>query len=99
MEEMLQFFPLVLYILGIMLLVILIIIGVKLIHTVNRANDILDDAYNKSRSLNGLFGAIDSITDTLSSINDTVVSSVAGFISKFFHRKKKKKKEEYEDYE
>ena len=47
---MLEVFPLILYSLGIILLVILIILGIKLIKTVNQANAILEDAYNKSRS-------------------------------------------------
>lgn len=89
MEELLDFFPIILYLLGTVLLVVLIILGVKLIYTVNKTNEILDDAYNKTKSLNGLFNAIDSITDTLSSVSDSIVSNITGIIGKVFRKKKK----------
>lgn len=97
MEEMLKYFPLVLYILGAVLLVTLIILCVKLIHTVDKTNKILDDAYNKTKSLNGIFNAIDSITDTLSSISDTLVTGVSSVIGKFFDKTKKIKKRKEDD--
>lgn len=97
MEEMLQIFPVILCLLGSVLLVVLIILGVKLIYTVNKTNEILDDAYNKTKSLNGFFNAIDSITDTLASINDSIVVNVTNVISKIFPKKKNKKKENEDD--
>jgi len=93
MVDMMQLFPIILYLLGIVLLIILIILGVKLIHTVNKANQILDDAYNKTKSLNGLFNAIDSVTDALSSLSDSIASNITGIINKIFHRKRKMEKE------
>ena len=96
MEGMLEYFPIILYLLGTVLLVVLIILGVKLIYTVNKTNEILDDAYNKTKSLNGLFNAIDSITDTLSNLSDSIVSNVTGIIGKLFNRKKGKEIDEDE---
>ena len=93
MENLLEFFPIILYLLGTVLLIVLIILGVKLIYTVNKTNQILDDAYNKTKSLNGFFNAIDSITDTLSNLSDSIVSNVTGIISKVFQKKRKKEKE------
>lgn len=93
MEEILHYFPLVLYILGTILLIILIIIGIKLINTINKTNIILEDAYNKTKSLNGLFNIIDSITDTLSTVSDTLVASITNIVGKVFRRGKRKKKE------
>lgn len=97
MEALLEYFPLVLYILGAVLLIILIILGIKLIKTVNQTNAILEDAYNKTKSLNGLFNAIDSITDTLSSVSDSIVSNITGIIGKVFHKKRKKVEENEDD--
>lgn len=91
MQEMLEFFPIILYLLGSVLLVVLIILGVKLIYTVNKTNEILDDAYNKTKSLNGLFNAIDSVTDTLSNLSDSIVSNITGIIGKVFNKRKKSK--------
>lgn len=96
MEEILEYFPFVLYVLGTVLLVILIILGIKLIKTVNKTNAILEDTYNKTKSLNGLFHAIDAITDTLSSVSDSIVGNITGIIGKLFHRNKVKEKEENE---
>ena len=97
MDTMLEVFPLILYSLGIILLVILIILGIKLIKTVNQANAILEDAYNKSRSLNGLFHAIDAVTDTLSSISDSIVANLTAIIGNVFHGRKNKTKENGEN--
>lgn len=97
MDLVLEYFPLVLYILGSILLVILIILGIKLIKTVNQTNAILEDAYNKTKSLNGLFHVIDSVTDTLSSISDSIVGNLTAMIGKVFHRKRKKVKENDEN--
>ena len=95
--DVLEFLPIVLYLLGIALLIILIILGIKLIHTVDKTNDILDDAYNKSKSLDGVFDAIDNVTDALSTVSDTVVGALTSFVGRVFSRKKSKKKESEED--
>ena len=60
-------------------------------------NKILDDAYNKTKSLNGIFDAIDSITDTLSSISDSMVGVVTSAIGRLFTRKRKSSDIEEED--
>jgi len=92
-----QVLPIILYSLGIVLLVILIILCIKLIHTVDKTNKILDDVYNKTRSLNGLFSAIDRVTDTLSSISDSLVGSITSVIGRIFPKKRKRKMEDYYD--
>ena len=100
MEDMIHYFPIILYLLGAILLVILIILGVKLIHTIDKTNMILDDAYNKTKSLNGIFAAIDSVTDTLSSISDSLVGVVSSVVSKVLPKKKRKIKiDEFEEDE
>jgi len=96
MQELLEFFPIILYLLGSVLLVILIILGTKLIETVNKTNAILDDAYNKTKSLNGLFNAIDAVTDTLTMLSDNVVGTITSVIGKIFNKKSKKEINENE---
>ena len=101
MEEALEIFPIILYSLGAILLVILIIIGIKLIRTIDKTNKLLDDAYKKTKSLDGIFNAIDRITDTLSSVNDTIVGAITSVVGKVFSKgkrgRKKKNMEEDED--
>ena len=89
--DIVEFLPILLYLLGIALLIILIILGIKLIHTIDKTNDILDDAYNKSKSLDGVFDAIDHVTDTLSTVSDTIVGALTSAVGKVFSRKNKKK--------
>ncbi len=93
--------PILLYILGSILLVILIILGIKLIQTIDRANVVLDDIEQKSKSLNGFFNIVDGLSNTIAVVGDRVIDGVSGMISHFFHKRKKKKEEneEMDEYE
>jgi hypothetical protein len=93
--------PILLYTLGSILLVVLIILGIKLIQTVDRANAILDDIEEKSKSLNGLFTVMDNFSNAIAIVGDRVVDGIAGMVSSFFHKRKKRKmkEEEMKDYE
>lgn len=83
-----------LYVLGSILLVVLIILGIKMIGTMNKVDEIVNDINTKLKSLNGFFSVIDFTTDKLATITDRVVDGVTFLIDKMFRRKKK---EEYED--
>ena len=89
-----DFLPMILYILGSILLVVLIILGIKMIGTMNKIDEIADDISTKLKSLNGFFSVIDFTTDKLATITDKVVVGVTALINRMFRRKKK---EEYED--
>lgn len=93
--------PVLLYILGSILLVVLIILGIKLIQTVDRANALLDDLEEKANSLNGLFTVVDNFSNAIALVGDRVVDGVTGMISNFFHKRKKRKdkEEEIDEYE
>lgn len=93
--------PILLYTLGSILLVVLIILGIKLIQTVDRANAILDDIEEKSKSLDGVFSMIDNFSNAIAIVGDRVVDGIAGMVSSFFHKRKKRKMKEEEmgDYE
>ena len=97
MDFLMMVLPIILYVLGIVLVGILIIIGVKLIYTLDKTNNILDDIEKKSKSLNGVFDMVDNVTDSLSIISDTVVEGIVGLISRIF--KKRKKEKEIDEYE
>lgn len=89
-----DFLPMILYILGSILLVVLIILGIKMIGTMNKIDEIANDISTKLKSLNGFFSVIDFTTDKLATITDKVVDGVTALINRMFRRKKK---EEYED--
>lgn len=98
MEALNEILPIIIYTLSAILLVTVIILVLKLIKTVDKTNTILDDIEEKSRSLDGLFYTIDTITDSIASINDKLVDTIVSFIGKLFHKKKKREESE-EEYE
>ena len=89
--------PILLSILGCVLLVVLIILGIKLIQMVNKANDVIVDLEKKTQSLNALFNVIDNVTDAISLVGDRVVEGVVGFVTKLFKKNKRKKIKEEEN--
>ena len=99
MEALYEILPIIIYVLVAILLLVLIILGIKLIETVNKTNAVLDDLERKSKSLNGIFDTIDSVTDTVSLISDKLADGISSVIGKVLNFKKKKKKDEEEDYE
>jgi len=102
MEMLYELLPIVIYVLLSILLGVLIVLGIKLIDTVNKTNAVLDDLEKKSKSLNGIFTTIDNVTDTVSMVSDKIIDGLASLVGKalsFKKTKKKKKKEEDYDYE
>lgn len=84
----------VLYALGSILLVVLIILGIKLIITMDKIGKVVDNINTKVDSLNGLFSIIDFTTNKLTMISDKVVDGVTGIVKKVFN---KNKEEEFDD--
>ena len=83
--------PVVIYFLLIVLLVVAIWIGIKLIITMNKVDDILEDISEKAKSLDKLFSIIDFATDRVSMVSDTVISFISGAINKIFKKRNTKK--------
>ena len=84
------FLQLMLYILGSILLVVLIILGIKLIITMNKIENVVDDINGKVRSLNGIFSVIDLTTDKLALLSDKTISFITDTIKKLFIKRKEK---------
>lgn len=91
---MIDVLSIILYILGSILLIVLIILGIKLIITMNKISEITDDISTKLKSLNGFFSVIDFTTDKLATITDKFVETVTSLIRRIFRQKKE---EEYKD--
>ncbi|MGN0993206.1 MAG: hypothetical protein ACI4PE_04730 [Bacilli bacterium] len=70
------------------LVVFLIVISIKLLYTVDKINVILDDTEKKLKSVNGVFTAIDTVTDSITLISETVIGKVLTMIEKIFKKKK-----------
>ena len=82
-----------LYVLGSILLVVLIILGIKLINTMNKINVVVDDINKKVSSLDGLFSVVDMATDKLALLSDRMVDGITFLIKKIFSHKKRKEED------
>lgn len=87
------FLLMMLYILGAILLVVLIVLGIKLIITINKIDAVVDDINGKVNKLNGLFQIIDVTTDRLALVSDKVVDGLSFLVKKIFVRNKNNGKE------
>ena len=84
----------ILYVLGSILLVVLIILGIKMIITMNKIEDVVDDISKKVKTLDGFFAMIDFTTDKLAMLSDRFVDSVSSLIKRLFRRKEEEKDNE-----
>ena len=89
MENYEMVFSIILYVLGSILLVTLIIFVIKLMSTLKKVDDAIDDYNEKSKKLDGLFSIIDTTTDTISALSDRLVGVLIKGVSNLFKRKKK----------
>ena len=77
------------------LVIVLIIVCIKMLYTAKKMDIILTDVEKKLKSVNGVFSAIDYLTDALSTMSNTVVNKFSNLISKVF--KKKRRIDDYEE--
>lgn len=89
-------FPVILYTLGAILLVVLIILCLKIMGTLRKVDKVVDDVENKVGKLDGVFSIIDRSTDAVSMVSDKVIDFVSSAITKIFSKRKNKKEENYE---
>ncbi|MDD4035717.1 MAG: hypothetical protein PHS45_00070 [Bacilli bacterium] len=94
MEILNSVLPIILYVLGSILIVIFIIIGVKIIRTMNKIDNIVEDVNEKVESLSKLFNIFDFAADRLSFLGDRITDKITAFIIGLFKKKKEKKEEE-----
>ena len=80
MTETLQ---VILYVLGAILLTVLIILSIKLITTLNKINEVVDDINRKVKTLDGFFALVDYTTEKITSVSDKVVGLASSIVKKF----------------
>ena len=98
MEYLSEMLPIIIYFLLIVLLVVLIIVGIKLIFTITKVDELIDDVTEKLSSFDRLFNVINFTTDRFGVISETIISVITAKLKKLMKPKRKSKKEEY-DYE
>jgi uncharacterized protein YoxC len=86
----------IIYVLLIILIAVAIVIGIKLIGTLNKVDALVDDVNSKVKTLDRVFEIIDSFNNKMSLIGDSVIGFVSGGIKRLF---KDRKKDNYDEEE
>lgn len=92
MSFWLEFLPIIVYILLIIILIVGIVLGVRFIVILGKASRVVDDVEDKVRSLDGLFHIIDTATDKVVLVTDKVVDFIMEFIARIFTKPKEEEK-------
>lgn len=93
MEFVNVFLPVLMYSLLSVLIVVLIVLGIRLLETVNRVNKLLDDVEKKMDSMNGLFNVMDFVITKATVLTDTIASTIMGAVSNLVKKRKQKKED------
>lgn len=72
------------------LLVVSIAVAFKIMETLRKVDEVIDDINHKSKKLDGVFDIVDSTSNAVSSISNKVVESIVGMIQNLIERKSKK---------
>ena len=67
----------------------MIVLGVRLIQTLNRVDTLIDDVNLKASKLNGVFDIVDHTADALASVSDMAVGYITRTVSRIMNRKRK----------
>lgn len=94
MEVASELLPIILYTLLSILIIFIIVFVYKLIKTLDKTNEILDDVNGKVKKLDGLFEVIDKSADTINMITNRAVDVVIGAVGKLFKKKRKDEEDE-----
>lgn len=89
--DMILFFQFTLYLLATILFIVLIFLGIQAIITLNKVDKLVEDITEKERKLDGLFDAVDNITDV---INNKIFGTAFNVISAIANKIKGKKGDE-----
>ncbi len=96
MESLNMILPVLLYIAGFILLIVLIILGIRLIQVINKVDKVVDNVEEKVNTLNTAFDVVGKVSDTLSAVGESVITTIVGGISRIFNKRMKKEEDFYE---
>ncbi len=94
MSFLLEFLPIIIYVLLIIILIIGIILAIKCLVTLDKVEKVVDNVNEKVKALDGLFHIIDKTTDRIVLITDKVVEGITSLVANIFVSKKKETKKE-----
>ncbi len=89
MSFLLEFLPIIIYILLIIILIIGIVLAIKCLITLDKVEKVVDNVNEKVKSLDGLFHIIDTTTDKIVLVADKVVEGITSLVVNLFQSKKK----------
>lgn len=99
MEVLLQVLPIIIYFLLIIIIVVGIVLGIKLIITIDKVVKVVDDINEKVEQVTPLFDALGMVSDKVGGIIGTVISAIENLILKLFFKKKNNVEMESEEDE
>lgn len=88
--------PIFIYALLIVLLIIGIILGIKLIITVDKVNKIMDDVSEKLSLLDNAFNLLRGVSDKVTLISSKVTDFALSIVNKIGNIRKRKDEDDYE---
>lgn len=86
MNEANIFFSIMIYFLASILLIVMIALCVKLIHTLTKVDKVIDDITVKSSKLDNLFNVIDTTADAVNSVSNSIVGWVTTTINRLLNK-------------
>lgn len=95
MEFLKSFLPIIIYIALIVFIVVAIILGIKLIIVITKAERVVDNVEKKVNALNGLFNIIEATSNKINGVYEKLFSILSSAVTKVL--KKKDEEEEYEE--
>ena len=95
-ESLSAVLPIFIYALLIVLLIIGIILGIKLIITIDKVNIIMDDVSEKLSLLDNVFKIVRGVSDKFSLLSSKITDTALSIISKIGNLRKRK--DDDEDY-
>ena len=94
MEFLSHFLPIIIYFLLIIIIIIGIVLGIKLIITIDKVFTIVDNLNDKVEKVTPIFNALGVISDKFNGVFTTVVNAVERLIAKVFVKNKKETENE-----
>ena len=91
-----QVLPIIVYVLLIVFLVISIIIGIKLIITMNKVDKIITNVEDKINTFNGVFSIIEMASGRITGVYERIIDFIGGMIDRLFLSRSNGKEEDYE---
>ena len=83
-----ELLTLVLFVALIVLVIIFMFVGIKLIGTLKKIDEVIDDVNGKMNKVNGVFDIIDKTTDYAATISDKIISTVSNFVNVLIRKKR-----------